>query len=607
MGQDGRTRQADGAWKLAGAKAAIAICFTALVGVTAVGAQRAQLVRFDDLGPHELRVAAFRLEAAGEVRVDAVGADATTRHNKWLGKMARVFDIPLGDDQEAWPGNAWILDAATREVVWELRSAANRDLGDGVRAFDGTVPLPAGTYEVYYASYSGERRWVDGDQESGSRSDGSLDEAYYEYDDGGLSREFRLELSGDGQALGAKDLAAARARFRADALLSYSASEPDALFRRGFVLDRPATVDVYAVGEAQESEAYDVARLIDAGTQRTVWALGGRSAHAGGATKNRMARQRIDLPAGRYALVYATDDSHDPSDWNAAPPHDPAFWGVVLKAPELTAAPPATYDYDPTPAELTVLALHRAGNGASLVRGFTLPEALTMRIVALGEASGSDLVDHGWIEDAESGQTVWRMHAAETSPAGGADKNRLYMGDLRLHAGDYLAHYVTDGSHAFGDWNAAAPTDPEDWGLTILAPEGFDLAKVRTFEERDRPGLLARLTRMRDDEDARATLTLEADGVVRVYALGEGTGGTMHDFAWIEDTAGRTVWQMTYRMTEHAGGASKNRVFDGTVHLPAGRYVVRYRSDGSHAFGAWNASPPEDAASWGVTVLQPRN
>ena len=45
---------------------------------------------------------------------DAVGADATTRHNKWLGKMARVFDIPLGDDRDVWPGNAWILDAGTR-------------------------------------------------------------------------------------------------------------------------------------------------------------------------------------------------------------------------------------------------------------------------------------------------------------------------------------------------------------------------------------------------------------------------------------------------------------------------------------------------------------
>ena len=56
--------------------------------------------------------------------------------------------------------------------------------------------------------------------------------------------------------------------------------------------------------------------------------------------------------------------------------------------------------------------------------------------------------------------------------------------------------------------------------------------------------------------------------------------------------------------TEHAGGASKNRRFDGTIRLSAGEYVLRYETDGSHAFGDWNADPPDDPEMWGITVSQ---
>ncbi|MDP9323015.1 MAG: hypothetical protein M3P13_05220, partial [Acidobacteriota bacterium] len=64
------------------------------------------------------------------------------------------------------------------------------------------------------------------------------------------------------------------------------------------------------------------------------------------------------------------------------------------------------------------------------------------------------------------------------------------------------------------------------------------------------------------------------------------------------------VWEMTYRITEHAGGAAKNRRFDGTVRLPAGDYVVKYETDESHSFGDWNAAPPDDPEMWGITIFR---
>lgn len=77
----------------------------------------------------------------------------------------------------------------------------------------------------------------------------------------------------------------------------------------------------------------------------------------------------------------------------------------------------------------------------------------------------------------------------------------------------------------------------------------------------------------------------------------------MHDYAWIEAApTGRVVWEMTYGVTEHAGGAKKNRVFDDTLRLEAGEYVVHYESDGAHSAERWNASPPSDPTGWGVTI-----
>lgn len=55
-------------------------------------------------------------------------------------------------------------------------------------------------------------------------------------------------------------------------------------------------------------------------------------------------------------------------------------------------------------------------------------------------------------------------------------------------------------------------------------------------------------------------------------------------------------------MTEPAGGAEKNRRYEGTMTLKAGEYILRYRSDGSHSFEDWNDDPPSDPINWGITV-----
>jgi hypothetical protein len=258
------------------------------------------------------------------------------------------------------------------------------------------------------------------------------------------------------------------------------------------------------------------------------------------------------------------------------------------------------------PQNATIVALTHIGNDASRKQGFTLTRPMDVRIYALGEGRNGRMFDYGWITSAGSRNRVWTMSYDNTEPAGGDRKNRLFDTTIHLDKGSYVVHYVSDDSHSAEEWNAAAPPDGRRWGITLLSPQGpIDRAAISPYDEKNDPSIIAELTGVRDDEQVRKNFSLDRETDVRIYALGEGSGGDLVDFGWIEDArSGRRVWEMTYRTTEHAGGASKNRRFDGVVRLPAGNYVLRYETDGSHSFGNWNAAAPDDPEGWGITVYR---
>lgn len=79
----------------------------------------------------------------------------------------------------------------------------------------------------------------------------------------------------------------------------------------------------------------------------------------------------------------------------------------------------------------------------------------------------------------------------------------------------------------------------------------------------------------------------------------------MYDTGWIKNMdSGKIVWEMTYRVSEHAGGAGKNRKFNNYVLLPAGNYRLYYESDGSHSYMDWNDDPPVDQMNYGIKILK---
>lgn len=501
--------------------------------------------------------------------------------------------------------DAWILDSDSRDVVWALSDAGRGKRKREMRKIEDRVRLAPGVYELYFSTTSDHRPWqVGGDDRSWFERVAAEVLGFDDYRD--VLDELGIRVRGHGRTARAKDLERARRTVADGALVSLVGLPEGRLESRGFILQRSADVEIYALGELGRETGYDYGWIVDTETGRRVWRFTWEGSEpAGGADKNRRVRERLKLPAGRYAAVYVTDGSHSPQRWNAPPPHDPAFWGLTISVPDpVQRAAAAPFDYSVLPGEEPLIALDRVGSGVLSEAAFSLAAPAAVRVWAVGEGSGGEMHDRGWIAD-ERGRKVWAMEYGRTEHAGGGRKNRLADEVVKLAPGSYRMVYVTDGSHAWGDWNDDPPFAPEAWGMALFATDpGFDRSAFRRATDGGGGDVLARIARVGDDQHRRASFRLAAPARVEIVALGEGSRGRMYDYGWIEDDAGRIVWEMRYPETDPAGGAEKNRLYRGSLRLDAGDYTVHYVTDGSHSWGDWNADPPAAAEGWGIRVTR---
>ena len=279
----------------------------------------------------------------------------------------------------------------------------------------------------------------------------------------------------------------------------------------------------------------------------------------------------------------------------------------IIEAPRAVGAVRVKIDRPlPPPLKGSFVSLVGIGDDEIALEGFKLLQPYDIRILALGEGNNGDMYDYGWIVNAATHETVWRMDYYDTERAGGAEKNRMVDEVVTLEPGDYMVYYVSDGSHSWHGWNAGAPIKQEAWGISLLGVDGsVDRTVVGPYEVDSDAVIVAQLIGIGNDENHSYRFSLGEETKIRVYALGEGDLGGMYDFAWIESAeTGRAVWEMTYRTSEHAGGADKNRMLNDVIVLPAGEYVLRYQSDGSHSAEDWNSAPPDDLMNYGVTLTR---
>ena len=584
----------------------LALLLLLLAQVQAVPPAPQPLVEIQNLSTREHRMTAFVLTTTQELTIKAVGAEP------WPDRLrSRDEEGWDEDEQTMWPAAAWILDARTRAVVWDLRASDTRRESNGLRRFSGTLRLPAGTYEAHYASYPDYHVSFDGNIQVQNFQDvvrlGRRAKTGGPYVEKGLYKEFALTITGIGKEASTEELHAAQAAFTSSAIATV-VPDPNESARSGFELTKSAEIDIYAIGELSKDKDSDYGWIMNADTHKRVWVMTYDDTDpAGGAAQNRVAHETLRLKPGRYVAYFVNDASHHPDEWNRVPPTDPEFWGLMVRVRDPAArAAVKKFEYQPVPEGQTIVSMIGVGDGEMRSEGFALKRAMDVRIYAIGEGT-SRMVDYAWIVDAEHHKHIWTMTLDNTEHAGGASKNRVFDGTIRLTPGSYLVYFRTDDSHAADDWNAAPPAEEKYYGISLFPASGrLNPADIGPFV---RPGrgtdvALVELTGMRDNENARRTFRLEAQTKLRIYALGEGRDGEMFDYGRIEDGNGRTVWRMQYDDTEPAGGADKNRMFDGVITLPAGTYVLRYDSDGSHSSSNWNDEPPDDPDNWGVTVFR---
>jgi len=496
---------------------------------------------------------------------------------------------------------AWILNSDTRKVVWNLLDDYNSKNSRKVIDFEKELDLEKGDYEVYYAA--GSNYYNDGydfgdlmDDVFSSRSKRSSRRS---------NKDFYMNVSGPSGIFvpnNGTEIVDEKAK---NAIVSIIRTRDDKNIKKGFTLTGETKIRVYAIGEATGKSAVDYAWITNVKTNKRVWVMDAEwDDHAGGGEKNVFENKDITLPAGSYMVHYVTDDSHSFEEWNVLPPQDPQFWGVTLWAlsKEDFAKVKSFKEED---IVKPIVDLTKAGDDENLSKGFTLEEPMNLRIVCLGESGGNDMADYGWIINADTRETVWEMENHNSESAGGASKNRMIDEVVKFEKGNYIAYYSTDDSHSYNDWNDTPPFDPEQWGLAIWTESEKDSKKLKMFNEGDfkTKNVIAQIVKVRDDESIRKSFSLDKDTKVRIYAIGEGSGRDMADYGWIENKDnGKVVWEMTYRTTERAGGASKNRMYNGTIMLPKGNYTLFYETDDSHSYRDWNDDPPRDPEMYGITL-----
>jgi hypothetical protein len=440
---------------------------TALLSLTATlaRAQETAVVSLKDAVKTEVQERTFTLPKDMKVHVYAKGG---------------------GAGHQPFFAYGWILNAATREVVWQMDGHNAKAEGD-FQVADQYLDLKAGTYEAYYSNHGFgwgggfshgvrniDRRRVEAKRDPKDREEHWFRDTFEALIPGRIE-DWQARAPYYGMELYVKPAEAAEVKTAAgpqawkNEVLSLLATKDDGEWHSGFKVTRPITLHVYCQGErVSRGEMSDTGWIMEARTHKVVWEMSdAKASFAGGAEKNRRQVETLLLPPGEYLVGYTTDDSHSPADWNAAPPCDPLRYGLILSVPK--DAELSAFSVQPAKEPGKVLAsVVKVGNDRHEKASFTLGAASSVRVYAIGEADDDEMADVAWITDA-SGAKVWTMTVKGSTHAGGARKNRMQDQVIGLPAGTYTLHFETDGTHAYGDWNDLPPRDSDHYGATVYA------------------------------------------------------------------------------------------------------------------------------------------
>lgn len=501
---------------------------------------------------------------------------------------------------------AWLLQSENRSPVWMMRpDSAQRSRG-ALAEIREQVTLEPGRYTAYFASFGDPLSPAAPNRQFFDRISSLLNGDFQRWRTESGKWLFEIRVLDDAQRGNVSHLPPSEAGASATALWSALELGNSETREYSFSAAAPVHLTIAACGEFVDAPL-DFGWIENLSTGAPVWDMRDAPATpAGGSVKNRRVDAEIDLPPGPYRVVYQTNEQHAFGRWEGNPPYDPSCWGMQVTADPSDAASP----FDPWAQLPRIVELTRVGNDALVSEGFTVERPLRVIVEVNGEGS-SKMFDYGWLLDRSTDTRVWEMKAEETAPAGGSDKNRRVQALLELQPATYAAFFRTDDSHAYGAWNDAEPDYPERWGLTVFSldpsnvPESTPLAiDPETGKASD--DMLVNLTHVGNDALLDQAFSLTDTTEVHVVSTGEILLRDRFDYGWI--TRGdRIVWEMTRDNTVYAGGANKNRRFDGHLVLPPGEYVAHFQTDDSHAYGSFSDRPPDDPTAWGILIRRVRS
>ena len=405
--------------------------------------------------------------------------------------------------------------------------------------------------------------------------------------------------------------------FSQDELIHFDSFSRSEVQSQAFELDSEEEVTIEVIGPRMghyKSSSY--VWILNLETREPVWYLDDAESERESNRRLRKYTDSFTLKKGVYKVYYATNRNNNffnNGDFNfldlfKSSTYSGEFRRSDLRKFELTLSTDGDLIKDDS-KYLEKLGGERIVNMSKADRNvyervqLNVKSSTDVYIYAIGEVTRDGNYDSAWLKNLDTGDKVWELDRYESEYAGGGEKNRMFKNNLKLDKGTYLLTFITDDSHEYDDWNVIPPYDPEAWGISIYTEDADDI-EITDYTATEEKNAIVNLTELGDNEYVTKGFTLEKDGKVRIYALGEGYRSDMADYGWIVNTeTRRKVWEMDYRDTDHAGGASKNRMVDEVIRLDKGSYKVYFVTDDSHSYAdRFNASRPYDDEKWGITV-----
>jgi hypothetical protein len=394
--------------------------------------------------------------------LDHPGNDAYLSEGFTLSRDLELQICAIGEyysSDEVMVDWGWIIDADTRDHVWEMHKDNTGWAGgaDKNRRFRDRQEFTAGNYVAYFVT------------DDSHTSDDWNSNPPYDPDGWGL----RVYAVNPADRAYVKPFADDREEKPIVRLTRVGDNER---VSEAFRVETPAKVRVYAIGEYDRfrDRMADYAWIVRADGDRKVWIMTAPVTEpAGGDSKNRRFDGVVALDSGDYVLYYSSDGSHSfAGGWKASPPYDQQSYGVsIFPADQGRGSSIVIIDKDDVRHRHALAEITDLGNNEDRQVRFSLSSPTRVNIEAVGEGTRYEMADYGWIENETTGDIVWEMTYRKTSHAGGAEKNRLVNQTILLDKGDYAVHFVTDDSHTADDPNDEPPDAQYSWGIVLTKAE----------------------------------------------------------------------------------------------------------------------------------------